>query len=226
MLQTVAEYARERFQALGDAEAALRRHADWAVQFAAEAALGMEEEGQVGWLQRLDAEQDNLRAALRWALDREESGIAAALLGALQWYWLRSGRHREARGWSDAVLALTRRRPPAPADRANALRAAGWLAFQRGDRAAARPLLEEAVTLSRASGDARTLGLALTGLGLTGSWGADPDRGQVTAYSRKRSSSGASWAGCRASIWCCSTSAWSPTSEATSTRPKPCRRPP
>ena len=181
MLQTVAEYARERLQALDDAEAARRRHADWAVQLAQEAALGLEEEGQLMWLQRLDAEQDNLRAALRWALDREESGIAAALLGALQWYWLRHGHHREARGWSDAVLALTRRRPPGPAGQAAALRAAGWLAFQRGDRAAARPLLEEAVTLSRATGDTRALGLALTGLGVAGSWGADPDRSRVTA---------------------------------------------
>ena len=181
MLQTVAEYARERFQALDDAETARRRHADWAVKLARESALGLEEEGQVKWLRRLDAEQDNLRAALRWALDREESGIAAALLGALQWYWLRRGHHREARGWSNAALALTRRRPPGPVDQADALRAAGWLAFQRGDRAVARPLLEEAVTLSRAAGDTRALGLALTGLGVAGSWGADPDRGHVTA---------------------------------------------
>jgi predicted ATPase/DNA-binding XRE family transcriptional regulator len=181
MLQTVAEYARECFQALDDAESSRRRHAAWAVRLAQEAALGLEEEDQVKWLQRLDAEQDNLRAALRWALDREESGTAAALLGALQWYWLRRGHHREARGWSNAVLALITRQPPGPADRAAALRAAGWLAFQRGDGAAARPLLEEAVTLSRATGDTRALGLALTGLGVAGSWGADPDRDHVTA---------------------------------------------
>jgi predicted ATPase/transcriptional regulator with XRE-family HTH domain len=181
MLQTVAEYAGERFDALDDAEAARRRHADWAVKLARESALGLEEKGQVKWLQRLDAEQDNLRAALRWALDREESGIAAALLGALQWYWLRRGHHREARGWSNAVLALARRRPPGRADHADALRAAGWLAFQRGDRAVARPLLEEAVTISRTAGDTRALGLALTGLGVAGSWGADPDRAHVAA---------------------------------------------
>ena len=181
MQETVAEYARERLQALDDAEATRRRHAGWAVKLAEQAAIGLENEGQVEWLLQLDTEQDNLRAALRWALEREESGIAAALLGALQWYWLRRGRHREARGWSDAVLALTRRRPPTQADRAAALRAAGWLAFQRGDQAAARPLLEEAVTLSRAAGDTRTLGLALTGLGVSGSWGADPDRARVSA---------------------------------------------
>jgi hypothetical protein len=65
--------------------------------------------------------------------------------------------------------------------RATALRAAGWLAFERGEGPVARPLLEEAVGLSRASGDARTLGLALTGLGLTSSWGADPDHSRVAA---------------------------------------------
>src|SRR5215469_2153093 len=59
--------------------------------------------------------------------------------------------------------------------------AAGWLAFQRGDQETARPLLEEAVVLSRTAGDTRTLGLALTGLGVAGSWGADPDRGRFAA---------------------------------------------
>jgi predicted ATPase/transcriptional regulator with XRE-family HTH domain len=181
MQATVAEYAGERLDASADAEAIRGRHADWAVALAAEGAEGLENEAQVDWLDRLDAEQDNMRAALRWALDRQRGDIAVPLLGSLQWYWLRRGRHREARNWSDEVLALIARHPPAPALRATALRAAGWLACQRGDIAAARPLLEEAVQLSRATGDARTLGLALTGLGLAGSWGADPDRAGVTA---------------------------------------------
>ena len=93
----------------------------------------------------------------------------------------RRGCHREARAWSGAVLALVERARPEPAVRATALRAAGWLAFQRGDQQAARPLLEEAVRLSRAAGDTTTLGLALTGLGVAGAWGADPDRERVTS---------------------------------------------
>jgi predicted ATPase/DNA-binding XRE family transcriptional regulator len=181
MQATVAEYARERLDASADADVIRGRHADWAVALAAEGAEGVENEAQVEWLDRLDAEQDNMRAALRWALDRQRSDTAARLLGSLQWYWLRRGRHREARNWSDEVLALIVRHPPAPALRATALRTAGWLACQRGDMAAARPLLEEAVALGRATGDARGLGLALTGLGLAGSWGADPDRAGVTA---------------------------------------------
>jgi tetratricopeptide (TPR) repeat protein len=79
------------------------------------------------------------------------------------------------------VLALVEQARPEPAIRATALRAAGWLAFQRGDQQAARPLLEEAVLLSRTAGDTTTLGLALTGLGVARSWGADPDRERVTA---------------------------------------------
>ena len=181
MQETVAEYARERLEALDDAETTRRRHAEWALVFAAEAAAGLEDKGQVEWLERLDAEQDNMRAVLRWALYREEAEVAAWLLGSLQWYWLRRGRHREARGWTDAVLALTRRHPPSPAAHATALRAAGWLTFYRGESEAARPLLEEAVRLAMAAGDRRTVGLALTGLGVSGAWGGDPDHGQVSA---------------------------------------------
>ena len=107
--------------------------------------------------------------------------MAVRLLGSLQWYWLRRGRHREARAWSGAVLALVEQARPEPAVRATALRAAGWLAFQRGDQQAARPLLEEAVRLSRTAGDTKTLGLALTGLGVARAWAADPDREHVIA---------------------------------------------
>ncbi len=181
MQATVAEYARERLAASDGAELTRRRHADWAAALADEGAVGLENAGQVEWLERLDAEQDNMRAALRWALDQQRAAVAARLLGSLQWYWLRRGRHREARAWSTAVLALIERARPEPAVRATALRAAGWLASQRGEREAAQPLLEEAVALSRTGGDTRALGLALTGLGVAGSWGADPDRGRVAA---------------------------------------------
>jgi tetratricopeptide (TPR) repeat protein len=180
MQATVAEYARELLEASG-AAVIRRRHASWALTFAEHAAGQLECADQVAWLERLDAEQDNMRAALRWALDQEEPETAARLLGALQWYWLRRGRHREARTWSSDVLTLTERGAVAPAVRATALRAAGWLAVERGDSPEARPLLEEAVRLSRLAGDTRTLGLALTGLGLSGSWGADPDRHRVAA---------------------------------------------
>jgi predicted ATPase/transcriptional regulator with XRE-family HTH domain len=180
MQATVAEYARELLEASG-AAVIRRRHASWALAFAEQAAGELEYADQVAWLERLDAEQDNMRAALRWALDQQEPETAARLLGALQWYWLRRGRHREARTWSGDVLTLTERGAIAPAVRATALRAAGWLAVERGDSPEARPLLEEAVRLSRLTSDTRTLGLALTGLGLAGSWGADPDRHRVTA---------------------------------------------
>ena len=181
MQAIVAEYARERLELSDGTEPARRRHAEWAVALADEGAVGLENAGQVEWLERLDAEQNNMRAALRWAIDRQEAAFAARLLGSLQWYWLRRGGHREARAWSSDVLALIDQARPEPAVRATALRAAGWLAFQRGDHQTARPLLEEAVLLSRTAGDIRTLGLALTGLGVAGSWGTDQDPGRVSA---------------------------------------------
>ena len=181
MQATVAEYARERLELSGEAEFAGCRHAEWAAALAEEGAIGLENAGQVEWLERLDAEQDNMRAALRWAVARGQATVAARLLGSLQWYWLRRGRHREAHAWSGTVLALIDQARPEAAVRATSLRAAGWLAVQRGDHEAGKPLLEEAVRLSRIAGDTRTLGLALTGLGLAGSWGADPDTRRVAA---------------------------------------------
>jgi predicted ATPase/transcriptional regulator with XRE-family HTH domain len=181
MQASVAEYAREQLELSGGTGPAQRRHAEWATALADEGAAGLENAGQVEWLERLDAEQDNMRAALRWAIDQQEPDFAGQLLGSLQWYWLRRGRHREARAWSSEVLALIDQAQPEPAVRATALRAAGWLAFQRGDHQTARPLLEEAVRLSRTAGDIRTLGLALTGLGVAGSWSGDQDHGRVSA---------------------------------------------
>ena len=181
MQATVAEYARERLELSGEAEYAGCRHAEWAAALAEEGAIGLENAGQVEWLERLDTEQDNMRAALRWAVARGQATVAARLLGSLQWYWLRRGRHREAHAWAGTVLALIDRARPEAAVRATSLRAAGWLAVQRGDHEAGKPLLEEAVRLSRMAGDTRTLGLALTGLGLAGSWGADPDTRRVAA---------------------------------------------
>ncbi len=181
MQAIVAEYARERLELSDRTEAARHRHAEWAAALADEGAVGLENAGQVEWLERLDAEQNNMRAALRWAIDRQQPALAARLFGSLQWYWLRRGGHREARAWSSDVLALIDKVRPELAMRATALRAAGWLAFQRGDHQTARPLLEEAVRLSRTVGDTRTLGLALTGLGVAGSWGTDQDRGRVIA---------------------------------------------
>jgi hypothetical protein len=195
MQATVAEYAAERLQLSGGIEDARHRHAEWAAALAEKGAVGLEATGQVEWLERLDAEQDNMRTALRWALDRQQATLAARLLGSLQWYWLRRGRHREARTWSSAVLALIDQARPEPAVRATGLRAAGWLAFQRGDQQMARPLLTEAVRLSRTAGDTRTLGLALTGLGVAGSWSADADRDRVTALLTEALELCARWTG-------------------------------
>ena len=79
MLETVRQYALEQFAASGDLEAAQRAHAAWCVALAEAAEPELVGPHQVQWLERLEREHDNLRAALRWCIDRRDVDTAARL---------------------------------------------------------------------------------------------------------------------------------------------------
>ena len=80
-------------------------------------------------LDRLEIEHDNVRAALRWSLDHEESQTAIRLCAALWWFWYIRGHLTEGRRWLDAVLASGVE--PTGVRRANVLAGAGYLAISR-----------------------------------------------------------------------------------------------
>jgi predicted ATPase/DNA-binding CsgD family transcriptional regulator len=180
MLQTIREYALERLEASGEAEAVRGR---WAAYFlrlaeAAEPALRGGRD-QVRWLGRLDEEHDNLRAVLAWATAgaagthgadagaEEAAETGRAVLGlrlatALARFWVARGHLREGQQWT---AAARRRCPQAPpALRAKALWAEAFPVWSAGDFAAARPVLEESLALYRAVGDPLGAGLALRNL--------------------------------------------------------------
>jgi predicted ATPase/DNA-binding SARP family transcriptional activator len=164
LLETVRQYATERLREAGEAEAVHAHHAAWAVGLAAAAAPGLLGRDQLEWLARLDAEQDNLRAALGWCL-RRDPGAGLRLAGRLWPYWRIRQHYAEGTDWLAHALA----RVPAPGRAAAWARAAlgaGILARDRGDTAAARGYLEASLARSRALGETGLVAWALRDLGL------------------------------------------------------------
>ncbi len=164
MLETIREYAREQLQAGDEIEASQCAHAAHFLALAETAEAALTGPHQAAWLTRLEAEHDNLRAALGWAIARAEAETALRLAGALWRFWQMHGHVREGRRWLAAALALSS--PDAPAARGKALNAAGVLAFQQGEYAASRALHGEDLALRRALGDDRGVAQALNNLGV------------------------------------------------------------
>jgi predicted ATPase len=171
MLETIGEYGREQLLAHGEAEATRCRHAAYFAALAERVAPELAGPDAVAWLARLDAEHDNLRAALGWARDAGEQAVMLRLTGALGRYWLQRGHLSEGRQWFTEALALGPADPADPADDADPVRsgwlvAAGRLAIGQAayDEAGAR--ITAAVALAREQGDDAALAVAFNAQGL------------------------------------------------------------
>ena len=145
-----------------DAEAVEGRYAAYylALAEAAEAGLGGPE--QVAWLDDLEREHGNLRAAFQWALARGEAELCLRLASAQRQFWYCSGHVREGIGALEAALALQARSPPECVRRA--LLAAAWLLIWARNQARAQDYSTEALALLEASGDRRGIANALLSL--------------------------------------------------------------
>ncbi|MEV7022178.1 BTAD domain-containing putative transcriptional regulator [Kitasatospora sp. NPDC093558] len=106
MLETIHEYAEERLgEAAEDAETE-GRHVAHFRELVATADLSIHGPQQLHWLAVLEREQDNIRAALRRAVDRRDEEQALALALGMSWYWSLRGYSMEARGWYTAIAAI------------------------------------------------------------------------------------------------------------------------
>ncbi|MGH2627997.1 MAG: ATP-binding protein, partial [Anaerolineales bacterium] len=105
MLETIRAYALEQLSATPEVETVLRRHALHYLALAESAEPALAGPEQSMWLDRLEQEHENLRAALRWTLQAGEAEIGLRMGGALAQFWERHGYTREGRGWLDALLA-------------------------------------------------------------------------------------------------------------------------
>ena len=106
MLETIRQYAFEKLAETGEGEMVRARHRDFYLGIAEMAAPRLYGREQKAWLARLEADHDNMRAALRWSLDRSEVEPALRLGGALWSFWDTRGYFREGREWLDELLAL------------------------------------------------------------------------------------------------------------------------
>ncbi|HLI01685.1 MAG TPA: LuxR C-terminal-related transcriptional regulator, partial [Acidimicrobiales bacterium] len=150
MLETVRVYAARALLDNGETAAAHRAHRQWFTAMAAQAVAGLDGPDQLGCLDRLDLEHDNLRAALRRGLAADPE--AGAQLAGLLWpFWYRRGHYGEARDWLEQAVALE----TSPATRAAVLTGAGTLAFLQCDYPKATVHLQAARELYQRLGDRR-----------------------------------------------------------------------
>ncbi len=148
MLETLREYAAEQLTAEESADLR-QRHAAHFLALAEEAALELRGAEQARWLERLDAEQANLRAALASCLAEE---VGLRLCAALWRFWSIRGHADEGRRAVEQALARAPAEHPelgSSAARARCLDAAGALAHDQGDYAAAAARHEESLSLWR-----------------------------------------------------------------------------
>ena len=127
-----------------------RLHAEYFLTLAEEAEPELVGPDQIAWMDRLEAEHDNMRAALSWWMEAGEAESALRMAGALVWFWTVRGHFSEGRRWSEEALVKVEEVSPA---RAKALQGSGFMAFKEGDYDKARQSLEQSLALYRQQGD-------------------------------------------------------------------------
>lgn len=163
LLETIREYAAEKLEEQGAGEAVRLAHAARFLQLAQEAEPQLRGPNQGEWFARLEAEHDNLRAALGWLLERGQAEQGLRLAVAISYLWHMRGYLSEGRRWLEAGLALGEGTPGEV--RAGALNWVAHFMGARGELERATELLQEALALFRVVGDQAGNATALLTLG-------------------------------------------------------------
>lgn len=165
LLETIRQYAREQLEREGELHAAEQAHALYFLALAERAHMELHGSDQRAWFFRLELENDNLRAALRWLLDQNDPTSREAALhlaGMLGYFWRFRGYHREGLRWLEEALV---RAPGADAAvRIQALLEAGALLTLQAELERARSLLVEARDLASQLNDAVAVAQSLAWL--------------------------------------------------------------
>jgi non-specific serine/threonine protein kinase len=154
VLDTLRQYGREKLTEAGEAYEAQEKHAQFFLNLVDTADAALTGPDQLMWLNRLDAEHDNLREALRWLesaqANEERYAVAALSMVAVLWkFWTMRGYQRE--GFDTIRRVLTWPATSAPsAVRLRVLNGGGFLGQELGEQDAIRLLLEEALATATA----------------------------------------------------------------------------
>ncbi|MGH2560855.1 MAG: tetratricopeptide repeat protein [Thermomicrobiales bacterium] len=177
MLETIREFALERLEASGEIESARRRHATYYLALAEQASWSLAgRSGQPEWLDRLEADHGNLRAALVWTAEAGVAEEALRFAWALWPFWHIHGHLSEGRRWLEAAIVRARRDPTRLDLFTKTLYGAAWLAIEQGDDEGARSFGEESLALAREQGDGEAAATVLGPLGVLAQQRGDFDR--------------------------------------------------
>jgi predicted ATPase/class 3 adenylate cyclase len=166
MLETIREHALERLITAGEVDRFQRAHGEYYLVLAEQAEPGLLAGWrQAEWLDRLQEDHDNLRAALSWFTRRGPADHGLRLATALSRFWRIRGYFSEGRERMAELLALPAARTRSPA-RAKTLHSAGLFASHQGQYVEARALFEESLDIYRELGDTGGIGWALIDLGI------------------------------------------------------------
>jgi non-specific serine/threonine protein kinase len=160
LLETIRHYGWEKLQAAGEEGIVRERHLDFFRRLAEDAEPALRSGAQLTWLERLDAEHDNLRIALDFCQEpaRREPGLRLA--GALGRFWWLRGHHLEGCAWLERLLDRSSA-GPAPATAEARAKALGQLALLLPSASQARPWWAESLAAYREAGDAWGIALSL-----------------------------------------------------------------
>jgi predicted ATPase/DNA-binding CsgD family transcriptional regulator len=173
MLQTIREYGVEALASSGEMESTRRAHAHYYLRLSEDAEVEIGGPQQAAWLERLEREHDNLRAALQWSLERDGNeeamqgersiDIALRLGGALRNFWRIHGHISEGRNFLERALAVSEGSETSV--QAKALIAAANLAFIQSDYDRTETLCQQSLALYRELGDQPGIALSVYLLG-------------------------------------------------------------
>jgi predicted ATPase/DNA-binding CsgD family transcriptional regulator len=174
MLETIRQYASGKLEESGEASEARGKHAAWFLGLAERAWPHLKGRGQLEWLGRLETEHENLRSAMRFLLDEDETQEAVRLAWALWLFWYLHGHQAEGYRYAGELLGKKEALPAVV--RARALIVRGNMSYGREGVEGTRRLFEEAAALSRQTGDHIDLAVALAGVGVTAMQQGDMQR--------------------------------------------------
>lgn len=163
LLDPLRSDALEQLAAGGEAGGIRQRHASWALALARDAGQGLRGTTQHAWLTRLEAEIDNLRAALRWFFSTGQPEEGIALASSLTRFW--ATRAQVSEGWMWLERGLAAPNALSSAIRARALSEGSWLTFLQGRLDDAQRLAADGLDLYREAADPDGIATSLDNLG-------------------------------------------------------------
>jgi predicted ATPase/class 3 adenylate cyclase len=174
MLETIRMYATEKLADRGESELIAARHGDWFLALAQRIAPELAGADQRMYLEQLEREHDNIRAALDRATAAGDARVAIGLAFAVWRFWQKRGHLSEARRRLDAMAATPWSRDD-PALRARLMEALGGVCWWQADIRSMRPAYAEAVEIWRRLGEKAELANALYNYAFVFSVPEDPE---------------------------------------------------